>query len=134
MYYLCYIFFIWEAYLLSFKTSKKQNFYSWIVSFFTIFQLEGQKIFPEISDFGTLFWPLERNCTFEHDIYCVIHHHMILRKICSWFTINKRLVLLINPLGANPTKWSNTLKKFVGFCGRIVWACLTILWGLRLKG
>ena len=26
----------------------------------------------------------------------------------------------ISPLSANPTKWSNTLKQFVGFCRRIV--------------
>ena len=37
-------------------------------------------------------------------------------------------VIYINPLSANPTKWSNTLKQFVGFCRRIVWVCLTILW------
>ena len=49
------------------------------------------------------------------------------------------LVLLLvriefNPLGANPTKWSNTLKQFVSNSRRIVWVCLIILWGWRLKG
>ena len=39
-----------------------------------------------------------------------------------------------NPLCANSTKWSNTLKQFVGCWQRIVWVCLTILWGWRLKG
>ena len=39
-----------------------------------------------------------------------------------------------NPLSANPRKWSNTHKQFVGWCKRIVWPCLTILWGWRLKG
>ena len=34
----------------------------------------------------------------------------------------------------NPTKWSNTLKQFVDNSWRIVWECLTILWGWRLKG
>ena len=34
-----------------------------------------------------------------------------------------------NPLSANLTKWSITLKQFVEFCRRIVWVCLTILWG-----
>ena len=42
-------------------------------------------------------------------------------------------VVSINPLSANPTKCSNTLKQFVGFCRRIVSVCLTILWGWRLK-
>ena len=27
----------------------------------------------------------------------------------------------LNPLSADPTKWSNTLKQFVGFCWRIIW-------------
>ena len=26
---------------------------------------------------------------------------------------------LLNPLSANPSKWSNTLKQFVGCCRRI---------------
>ena len=44
----------------------------------------------------------------------------------------------LNPLSANPTKWSNTLKQFVGnsrrIVRRIVWACLTVLWNWRLNG
>ena len=35
--------------------------------------------------------------------------------------------LPFNPLSANPTKWSNTLKQFVGCSQRIVWVCLIIL-------
>ena len=38
-----------------------------------------------------------------------------------------------NPLGASPTKWSNTLKQFVACCQQIVWVCLTILWGWHLE-
>ena len=34
---------------------------------------------------------------------------------------------LINPLSANRTKWSNTLKQFLSKNWRIVWLCLTIL-------
>ena len=41
--------------------------------------------------------------------------------------------LLFNPLSPNPTKWSNTLKQFIGNSRRIVWVCLTILWDWRLK-
>ena len=40
----------------------------------------------------------------------------------------------VNPLSANPTKWSNTLKQFVGKTWRIVWVCSTILWCWHLKG
>ena len=39
----------------------------------------------------------------------------------------------LNPLSANPTKRSNTLKQFVDCCRRIVWVCLTILWGWHLR-
>ena len=37
-------------------------------------------------------------------------------------------------LSANSSKWSNTLKQFVGNSRQIVGVCLTILWGWRLKG
>ena len=37
--------------------------------------------------------------------------------------------IMINPLSANPTKWSNTLKQFVGKSQQIVSVCLIILWG-----
>ena len=36
-------------------------------------------------------------------------------------------IKVINPLSANPTKWSNAFKQ-------IVWKCLTIMWDWRLKG
>ena len=35
----------------------------------------------------------------------------------------------LNPLRANPTKWSNALKQFVGNRRQIISVCLTILWG-----
>ena len=44
------------------------------------------------------------------------------------------LSAIFNLLSANPTKWSNILKQFVGKRRRIFWVCLTILWGWRLKG
>ena len=40
----------------------------------------------------------------------------------------------INPLNANPIKWSNTIKQFVGNRQQIVWVCQIILLGLALKG
>ena len=39
----------------------------------------------------------------------------------------------LNPLIANPTKWPNTLKQFVGFCRGIFWVCLAIWWNWRLR-
>ena len=38
-------------------------------------------------------------------------------------------IVIFNPLGDKPTKWSNLLCC----CQRIVWLCLTILWAWRLK-
>ena len=38
-----------------------------------------------------------------------------------------------NPLSANPTKWSSTLKQFLGNNWQIFSVCLTILWGWCLK-
>ena len=47
-----------------------------------------------------------------------------------YFDILSKLSLFrsvsLNPLSPNPTKWSNTLKQFVGCCRRIVWVCLII--------
>ena len=46
----------------------------------------------------------------------------------------KNLPKIFNPLSAIPTNRSHTLKQFVDSCRRIVWVCLAILWGWRLKG
>ena len=42
------------------------------------------------------------------------------------------LKVFFNPLRANPTKWSNTLKHAI--CREIVWVCLTILWNSFCEG
>ena len=44
----------------------------------------------------------------------------------------EKLKVMINPLNANPTKWSNTHKQCVS-C-RTVCMCFTILWGWHLTG
>ena len=52
----------------------------------------------------------------------------------SWFlqaqVFNERS---LKPLSANPTKWPNTLKQFVGICRRIARVCFNILWDWCLK-
>ena len=49
------------------------------------------------------------------------------------FSTNSRLLYPLKT--ENLTKWSNTLKQFIGKCRRIVWVCLTILWDfLFLRG
>ena len=61
-------------------------------------------------------------------------------KYCKNYTTEimslKNLVVFryFNPLNLDLIKRSNTLKQFAGISQRIVWACLTILWGWRLKG
>ena len=40
---------------------------------------------------------------------------------------------VLNLLSANPTKWSNALKQFVGKSRQIVWVRLAILCSSRLK-
>ena len=42
--------------------------------------------------------------------------------------------LIINPLRAKPTKWSNTLKQFVGKSQEIVLSVFDHFVGLALKG
>ena len=51
----------------------------------------------------------------------------------SLHSITESGFFYVDAISANPTKSSNTLKKFVGNSQRIVWLCLTILWGWRLK-
>ena len=40
---------------------------------------------------------------------------------------------MFKPLSANPTKWSNTLKKFVGNSWLIAWVCVDHFLRLALK-
>ena len=54
-----------------------------------------------------------------------------LKKGIEYLDIYWDVTNTFNPLSANPTKWSNTLKQFLSNSRR-VW--LTILWGWRLKG
>ena len=60
------------------------------------------------------------------DIYLFKVNNGNTRKMC-------KNLFQVNLLSANPTKWSNTLKQFVGKSQRTVQVCLTILWGWRLK-
>ena len=41
---------------------------------------------------------------------------------------------VMNTLSANPTKWSNALKQFVGFCRRTVLSVCDYFVGLEFKG
>ena len=62
--------------------------------------------------------------------FCTVH----IRKQTSFF-LRTTVQRLYRPL---PVPWNNfiwnTLKQFVEFFWRIVWVCLTILWGWCLNG
>ena len=45
------------------------------------------------------------------------------------YTLPDILQSYFSPLSNSPTKWSNTLKQFVGNSRRIVRVHLTVLWG-----
>ena len=49
------------------------------------------------------------------------------------FNLSNYSYEILNTLSANPTKWWNTLKEFIACYRRIIWVCLTIKWGWRLK-
>ena len=55
-----------------------------------------------------------------------------LRRLIRLYIISRRFYFI--PLSAKFTKWSSTLKQFIGCCRRIVWVCLTILWDWSFKG
>ena len=42
------------------------------------------------------------------------------QKIEKSITFLKPQPVIVKPLSANPTKWSKTIKEFIGSCGRIV--------------
>ena len=93
--------------------------------------------------FHGILWPFRLN-----------NFHNFLQNKFIWFSSNKGkewkkvfaetrnyenvektlLIWHLNPLSANPTKWSNTHKQFVGNSQQIAWVSLTILWGWCLKG
>ena len=68
---------------------------------------------------------------------------LLKKRVCAHVNVFhlKKLLWLIEsfrfsfiPLSTNPTRWSNTLKQFVGNSQQIVWVYLNILWGWHLKG
>ena len=90
---------------------------------------------PVVSEFQVL--PMEELCV-QIIVKYVIREITLFEKIISrfvrydswnfntWSTVNK----ILNALSTNFTKWSTTLKQFVG---QLSANCLTILWGWLLK-
>ena len=67
------------------------------------------------------------NVNFMHNV--LVNTTRVLNYVFDYFS-TLYMKELINPLSANPTKRSNTIKQF---SQRIVSMCLTILWDWRLK-
>ena len=56
---------------------------------------------------------------------------LILQIIYSWqIAMANNSEHSLNPFNANPTEWSKT-PNLSAICRRIVWVCLTILWGFK---
>ena len=64
---------------------------------------------------------------------CLIESLAVAGKAASLALGGKIEKTEVNPLSANPTKWSNTLKQFVGNSRRIVWVCLAIFVKMAFK-
>ena len=56
-----------------------------------------------------------------------------INSLCMHNVVDYGPCLRVNPLRANPTKWSNTLTQFLDKSQRTVLVCLTTL-GWRLRG
>ena len=69
----------------------------------------------------------------REDLWISVWFSLVSGFVNDDFTLLSLQVLFFKALSANPTKKSNTIKQFVGCYRRIVWVCLTILWGCRLK-
>ena len=79
-----------------------------------------------------LHWAENNEFTFQQFKKICYCEKTVIRTL-RFYALTNNSIMTINPLRANLTKWSNTLKKLVGCCWRIVWVCLTILWGWRFK-
>ena len=68
----------------------------------------------------------------QWDVTVLVKFIFISWILILWSITWKNGRMYFNPLSADPTKWSYTLKQFVGCWRQIVWLC--ILWGWHLKG
>ena len=73
------------------------------------------KWLKNIKDLAVSDHLLQGNCTINFD-----HFDILAFDVSKFFLLVKQSLLMkhdnlvFNPLSANPTKWSNTLKQFVG--------------------
>ena len=75
------------------------------------------------------------------EITGVIYFRYCKSSVCKWYSLISRLWewakalndFKLNLLSANPTKWSNTLKQFVGVC-RQLFECVWPFCGVDVKG
>ena len=104
-----------------------ENFAEWIFMF-----CENRVKFAGIN-FDVLRKNFKKNVWEKHFSFLLERSVVFFLFFLSCFFLFMVCCLIrLNLLSTNHTKWSNTLKQFVGNSRRIVWLCLTILWGLAL--
>ena len=72
-------------------------------------------------------------CFLSRDDRVILHVNLLSGNPTKWSNTFKqfvRVILHVNLLSGNPTKWSNTFKQFVGNSQWIVWVCLTMCCGV----
>ena len=90
--------------------------------------------FCKLIDWQFLYdWNVGAKCTkLKNCKYMATLQNKYTKSVC-WVDYNKYksapLISFwyVNLLSADPRKWSNKLRQYVGFCRRTVWVCLTIL-------
>ena len=86
------------------KESKQGYFYHYENSYFPVFSPNTGKYGPGKTPYLDTF----------HAVYILMDNSGLTRRIIVYSVVS------VNPLSANPTKLSNTLKQFVGNSRRIV--------------
>ena len=69
-------------------------------------------------------------------VLCTMYfHHKEAIQLIDWFLCDRSVGhKWVNPFSVSPTKWSNTLKQFVGKSWQFLWVYLTILRCWCFKG
>ena len=78
--------------------------------------------------------PIDHERTKEYTLYMSVIDRGNMESAQITVKVSIYLTGVFKPFSTSSTKWSDTLKQFVGKSRRIFWVCLTILWGWHLKG
>ena len=94
----------------------------WIV-FLYFSYLNGSWMRPWVSHFSQFFSHFRNK---ESNLWSIQQTITVgLQRKNAFWQKNYQVSYSYNPFSANPTKWSNALKQFVGLCPQIAWVFLT---------